>query len=299
MRERTWAARAAMACVGTACAGVACGGGAAPMVGQAQAPASESRAPQTGHAPVGDGLLSAPESLKAAGSPAAYEDDARRRGLGTAWGETRASRVHDVAFAREDPSHPFSLSAIRYDDAGGVRALAAFQAERSAPDGDISESGGWVTVSIRDAHGDPLAAFTRGGRSYVVGREGERYSIAFTNQTGHRFEAVTTVDGLDVVSGKQGSFSRRGYLIGPYATVEIDGFRQSRDAVAAFRFSRVSESYAAQTSGARDVGVIGVALFAERGDSFAVRDSGGDEVNRRDLAQPFRGADRGFARPPH
>jgi hypothetical protein len=79
----------------------------------------------------------------------------------------------------------------------------------------------------------------------------------------------------------------------PYATLEIDGFRQSHDAVAAFRFARVADSYAAQTGDARNVGVIGIAFFSERGDTYS-----DDELRTRDTANPFPGSDPRFARPP-
>jgi len=113
-----------------------------------------------------------------------------------------------------------------------------------------------------------------------------------TNGTGRRFEAVATVDGLDVISGRRGSYENRGYLLDPWATLEIDGFRQSEDEVAAFRFSKVDESYAAQQGQARNVGVIGVAFFAERGDEWSAK-----ELRTRDTASPFR-EDRRFAPPP-
>ena len=56
-------------------------------------------------------------------------------------------------------------------------------------------------------------------------------------------------------------FDNRGYVLMPFATLEIEGFRQSNEAVAAFRFAAVGESYAAQMGAARNVGVIGVALL--------------------------------------
>jgi hypothetical protein len=52
----------------------------------------------------------------------------------------------------------------------------------------------------------------------------------------------------------------------------------------------VSESYAARTSGDRNVGVIGFAFFAERGSRWT-----NDEIRRRETANPFPG---GFAEPP-
>ena len=157
----------------------------------------------------------------------------------------------------------------------------------------LSTAGGAVTISIKDASGNPLEAVRVGDRTMVVGQAGQRYSIVLTNHTSHRFESVVTVDGLDVINGKPGSFENRGYVLLPFATLEIDGFRQSTNAVAAFRFAAVGESYAAQMGSARNVGVIGAAFFAERGDAFVPA----SELRLRDTASPFP-ADPRFAQPP-
>ncbi len=151
---------------------------------------------------------------------------------------------------------------------------------------------GWVSMSVRGEHGGTLDALRVGEQTYLVGRAGERYSILLANQTSRRLEAVATVDGLDVLNGRAGSRSNRGYLLEPYATFEIEGFRQSDDTVAAFRFGRVGDSYAAQTGSAREVGVIGVAFFGERG--ARLRE---DEARTRDTATPFPADDR-YAHPP-
>jgi hypothetical protein len=50
----------------------------------------------------------------------------------------------------------------------------------------------------------------------------------------------------------------------PFGELRVDGFRLSESAVAAFRFSTVARSYAARMGDARDVGVIGAAVFTER-----------------------------------
>jgi hypothetical protein len=218
---------------------------------------------------------------------------AQRPGLGTEWGETRDSRVHDVAFYRADGDRPFAVAALHYNDRAGVDALARYHGAQGGSFREYSARGGAITISIRNPSGSALEAFHIGDRTYVVGQAGERYSIVLTNHTGHRFEAVGTVDGLDVVNGKPGDLSYRGYVLMPYATLEIDGFRQSHDTVAAFRFGRVADSYAAQTGDARNVGVIGIAFFAERGDAYSE-----DELRTRDNASPFPGSDPRFARPP-
>jgi hypothetical protein len=126
----------------------------------------------------------------------------------------------------------------------------------------------------------------------VLGSNGSRYSIRIQNQSGARFEAVASVDGLDVIDGEPGSFEKRGYLVQPWSTLEIDGFRRSQDAVAAFRFGSVKDSYAAKRGNDRNVGVIGVAVFQERGSSWPWNER---ELQRRNSADAFPGR---FAPPP-
>jgi hypothetical protein len=214
-----------------------------------------------------------------------------RPGLGTEFGEARTSRVHDVSFVRES-GRPFAVAALNYNDRRGVDALANLAARRDSAR-FVSTGGGAVTISIRDANGDPLEAVHVGDRTFVVGQSGQRYSIVLENHTSHRFEAVGTVDGLDVINGKPGTFDNRGYVLLPFATLEIEGFRTSTSAVAAFRFASVADSYAAQTGSARNVGVIGIAFFGEKGDSFVPE----SETRLRDTATPFP-ADPRFSQPP-
>ena len=227
--------------------------------------------------------------------------EAQRPGLGTEWGEARVSRVHDVSFARAEEDRPFAVAALNYNDRDGVEALASRQAVRSGTWREIPTGGGAITVSIRGEGGELLSAVKVADRTFVVGQEGQRYSIVLVNHTNHRFEAVATVDGLDVVNGHPGDLHNRGYVMMPFGTVEVDGFRQSHDAVAAFRFARVADSYAAQTTGDRNVGVIGVAFFAERGDAFVPwqqqQPMGDDDTRLRDTASPFPNDPR-FAHPP-
>ncbi len=215
-----------------------------------------------------------------------------RPGLGTTWGETRTSRVSNAPFERSS-QNPFSLTSIHYNDSSGVAAMlhgASPVAYRT--DAATVVSNGAVTVRLVDANGSPLPTFTTASGPLVQGDVGQRYQIELVNETSSRFEAVVTVDGLDVIDGRPGAFGKRGYLLQPFATLDIDGFRQNMEEVAAFRFGSVRGSYAAQKGNDRNVGVVGVALFAERGASGPWSER---ELRRRESAEPFPGR---FAAPP-
>jgi hypothetical protein len=113
--------------------------------------------------------------------------------------------------------------------------------------------------------GAPAATYQYGGGTYILGQLGARYTLRVSNHTGRRVEAVVSVDGRDAIDGRPADFrNKRGYLIPAWGSVDIDGWRISRSQAAAFRFSSVPDSYAARTGNAREVGVIGVAVFPER-----------------------------------
>lgn len=254
------------------------------------APAEPTPASPTAGAEVGPGSGAAAPARREA-KRSADAESAERPGLGTSWGETRQSRVWSTPFERSSDA-PFATVALYYNDADGVRALTR-GAWLSAPNRDgVNVSGGALRVRLLDASGRPLPTYVTGERPYVVGNDGDRYVVEIHNNTSSRFEAVATVDGLDVMDGRAGSFDKRGYVLSPYATITIDGFRRNMGEVAAFRFGSVRESYAARTGDDRNVGVIGVAFFTEQGarEPWMQR-----EVELRNSADPFPGR---FAQPP-
>ncbi len=122
-----------------------------------------------------------------------------------------------------------------------------------------------VTLTLETERGQPLDTFTQGASVFVAGVEGQRYNLRLRNHSPRRVEAVVTVDGRDVVSGELGNYKKQhGYVIEPYGSVVIDGFRRSMYDVAAFRFARLASSYSAQRGSPEHVGVIGVAIFEQR-----------------------------------
>ena len=228
---------------------------------------------------------SAPSATRASPEPS------ERPGLGTAWGETRFAPVHDVPFER-DSDQPFSVVSVHYNDQEGAGAMAAHVASgESGHAGDIPVRTG-LRVSVVDEDGLPLPAYASAGRMFVIGVAGRRYRLMVHNGTAHRLETVMSVDGLDVIDGSPAGSAKRGYVVDPYSTITVDGFRKSDRDVAAFRFSSVQGSYAVQTGGGADVGVIGWAFFAERGSS----PWDNQEIEHRLSARPF--SDSRYAQPP-
>ena len=123
---------------------------------------------------------------------------------------------------------------------------------------------GQYAIDAVDESGAVLPTFQHRGRTYLLGVQGQRYLLRVRNASGRRVEVVASVDGRDVIDGRPAAWDKRGYLVEAHGEVMIDGYRLSQEAVAAFRFSSVPRSYASLTGDARDVGVIGVAIFPER-----------------------------------
>jgi hypothetical protein len=243
-------------------------------------------------APASEAMKSGAPSA-AAQAPADESSAGERPGLGTEWGETRYSHVRHTSFDRADGDHPAQVIDLSYNDREGARAMARYGDYRESGRAAVRAPGLGISVSLNDDAGRPLPAFFAGGHTYAVGEAGQRYTIVITNDTGMRIEAVASVDGLDVLDGKSADFGKRGYLVPAWSSVEIDGFRQTNDHVAAFRFGSVRDSYAARTGTDRNVGVIGVALFTPReARGFPWTDR---EIERRKSADPFPGS---YASPP-
>ncbi len=120
-----------------------------------------------------------------------------------------------------------------------------------------------VTVVDRDT-GAVLAAHYARGEYWVAGRPGARYAVQVRNNSGERILAVTSVDGVNVISGATAGWEQSGYVLGAGESYQITGWRKSNAEVAAFTFTDASNSYAERTGRPANVGVIGVAVFRER-----------------------------------
>jgi hypothetical protein len=120
-----------------------------------------------------------------------------------------------------------------------------------------------LSVINRDT-GEVLRTWRHDGRLYVAGEPGTRYGLRFSNRTGGRVLVVASVDGVNIITGETANYNERGYVLYPWAAAEVNGWRKSETAIAAFQFAPLSSSYAARTGRPGDVGVIGIAVFRER-----------------------------------
>ncbi|SET25540.1 hypothetical protein [Thorsellia anophelis] len=176
--------------------------------------------------------------------------------LGTKWGESTRSYSKGVNATRVSASTPDDTLVIHYD-ANRIDNL------QSMP--YIPFVGDRLEFAIVDEDLRPMNIYTNNGYNYrLMGREGERYQLLIRNRSDFPYEIVATIDGLDVLNGQPGSFSNNGYIVEGRNTLVIEGFRQSNQSVALFRFSKPDAAYANNTPAgdASNVGVIGIAAFA-------------------------------------
>jgi len=125
--------------------------------------------------------------------------------------------------------------------------------------------GGVASMEIVDrGNRSELYVYEKDGQRYVIGTPGNEYTIRIRNLTGARILAVTSVDGVNVITGDTAAPGQSGYVLGPWESVDIAGWRKNMQNTAAFFFTDHANSYAARTGRPNDVGVIGVAVFRER-----------------------------------
>ncbi|HZZ87302.1 MAG TPA: hypothetical protein VFE13_03115 [Caulobacteraceae bacterium] len=122
-----------------------------------------------------------------------------------------------------------------------------------------------VDLQVVDrATGQPIQVWRHGGRLFVAGQPGARYSLRVANHTPGRVLVVLSVDGVNILTGETASYDQRGYVFDPYETYDVSGWRKTQSEIAAFAFAPLSRSYAARTGRPTDVGVIGMAVFREK-----------------------------------
>jgi hypothetical protein len=229
-----------------------------------------------------DSLLNKPDRSDSKPRRKAAEE---RPGLATGFGESARSPWNRQTFVRATPSKPAGTGVIYYNDKEGIEAMTGWKEKVS---GMQTAAGEVIEWGIKGGMGflPSYNTYGGGGRRFVVGKQGSNYSVVLKNRCKSRLEVVLSVDGLDVIDGKTAGYSKRGYVIAPGETLEVKGWRTGPDTVARFKFSSVAGSYANLRHGDhRNVGVIGLAVFTEKGvDPWTWMPR---EINERITADPF------------
>jgi hypothetical protein len=180
-----------------------------------------------------------------------------------------------------------SLIAMAFGAAGLATAVPA-----AAHTSYWESPGSLVSVSVEvEGRSAPLYPAPDGsGRFYLEAREGARYAVQIANRTHERLGVLLTVDGLNAISGDRdrgaGRPTGRMYVLHPWDSASIQGWRTSLADVRRFTFVDERASYAARSGKANSkMGWIEVAVYRERPRPY---------VHRTD---PYEGSrDRGEAR---
>jgi len=152
--------------------------------------------------------------------------------------------------------------------AAGASAARPAHAWWSEPE-PVWAQGRAVDVQVLvDGRPSALYPSPRGDRRrYLQAFAGRNYSLVLRNTTGERLGVLVAVDGLNVVNGTA-SHLQPGepmYVLAPYESATIDGWRTSLDDIQRFVFVDEARSYAVRTGQANgDMGWIRVLAFHER-----------------------------------
>lgn len=132
-------------------------------------------------------------------------------------------------------------------------------------------------------NGRPAKEYYKDGRAFIEGREGTQYTLKLRNNSHKRILSVFSVDGIEVIEGKVATEFKGGYIVNPYSSIEVKGYRIDEASVASFIFAKTHKSYSNAVGGAsvvqeetlttpevveykkttRNNGVIGVRIFEE------------------------------------
>ncbi|UJB14971.1 hypothetical protein [Xanthomonas translucens] len=141
-----------------------------------------------------------------------------------------------------------------------IGLLCGFRPYPAAP---ASAAAVALRVIDRDADGADLPQYAQRGERWIAAEPGHRYALRLTNRSDRRVLVVLSVDGVNAVSGQTASSDQRGYVLAPWQSTEIAGWRKSQREIAQFVFTDLADSYAARTGRPDNVGVIGMAVFDE------------------------------------
>ena len=137
-------------------------------------------------------------------------------------------------------------------------------------DTEFTADGRLVDVQVQVEGLGTVPLYTARGRldrRYFQAFKGRNYSLVVRNNTNRRIGVLMAVDGLNVINGERSNLSRNEsmYVLDPFESTVIRGWRTSLDRVRRFVFVDEQRSYAERTGQANgDMGWIRVLAFREQ-----------------------------------
>jgi hypothetical protein len=155
------------------------------------------------------------------------------------------------------------------------------------------EVGSMVSVSVEiEGRTSPLYAAPDGsGRFYLEALPHARYALRLANRTHERLGVTISVDGLNAISGERDAAARprpapigRMYVLYPWESITVRGWRTSLEEVRRFTFVDEQRSYATRSGKANaKMGWIELAVYRERQPSSP----GVTSPRGRDIPPPY------------
>src|SRR5690606_8703538 len=139
-----------------------------------------------------------------------------------------------------DPSRDAAMNRLT---AIALLALAALTGLAAAPQATASPL---VRIDCVDReHGHWLPTYQARHDTWIAGTPGHRYGVRLTNTSGERVLVVLSIDGVNAVSGQTAHPSQTGYVLAPFQSAEINGWRKSHRDLAALdrKSTRLNSSH--------------------------------------------------------
>jgi hypothetical protein len=131
----------------------------------------------------------------------------------------------------------------------------------------LESPGPLVAVSVEvNGRSAPLYRSPDGSsRSYLEAKAAAIYAVRLRNLTGERLGVALDVDGLNAIDGLRPTGRERLYILDPWESTLVRGWRSSLDEVHLFTFVDEAASYAARTDQANGkMGWIETKVYRER-----------------------------------
>lgn len=102
------------------------------------------------------------------------------------------------------------------------------------------------------------------GKTYIEALPGREYEIRIRNPLPYRVAVAVSVDGLNSIDARHTSaWNASKWVLGPYETINLQGWQMSSVRARKFYFTAESDSYAAKLGQTSNLGLISAVFFRE------------------------------------